>query len=53
MVQQSLGPPTSNGVPGNPDNGAAGDPDMDGSPNSREQEQNSDPTDDDSGLTPK
>ncbi|MEJ6645062.1 MAG: hypothetical protein QNL33_17580 [Akkermansiaceae bacterium] len=40
--------PNNNNEVGNPDNGAAGDPDSDGSPNSRELLQGSSPIDDDS-----
>ncbi|MGC6427018.1 MAG: hypothetical protein ACON5H_08495 [Akkermansiaceae bacterium] len=42
--------PNNNGVPGNPDNGAAGDPDMDGVPNSDEEDLGTDPTNDDTDM---
>lgn len=40
--------PNNNGEAGNPDNGADGDPDEDGSPNSREETQMTDPNNEDS-----
>ena len=42
--------PNNNGVPGNPDNGADGDPDMDASPNSEEFGRNTDPQEPDTDM---